>query len=304
MFVIQPRKDQNRKPSVSLGAVFKLQGKNKFSGDNDKDPEDSHYILPTTTVSKDRRSKGGRGNSFASSAYLSSDPDWQWENEYDPMFPNEYDKALKELRERRDKEAEEDEEKRKKNKDLNEEGDDSIELSSTSKRDDNERGGLGGVTIAPPPNLDKGFSDSFKPLAPSRNVPASGSGANAAARIMAKYGYKEGQGLGKKEQGMATALQVEKTSHRTGRIIHEKDRVGVVNMSMMKTPSLLSASYMDEESMSDHEMDNGSEEPPSTSADTGGVKEDMFTQPLQPPMNENQRTDVTKNPSKVVVLKV
>ncbi|CAG7832248.1 unnamed protein product, partial [Allacma fusca] len=50
-----------------------------------------------------------------------------------------------------------------------------------------------------------------------------GSGASAAARIMAKYGYKEGQGLGKMQQGMATALQVEKTSHRTGRIIHEKD---------------------------------------------------------------------------------
>ena len=40
---------------------------------------------------------------------------------------------------------------------------------------------------------------------------------------MAKYGYKEGQGLGKKEQGMSIALQVEKTSKRGGKIIHEKD---------------------------------------------------------------------------------
>ena len=40
---------------------------------------------------------------------------------------------------------------------------------------------------------------------------------------MAKYGYKEGQGLGKSEQGMSTALYVEKTSKRGGKIIHEKD---------------------------------------------------------------------------------
>ena len=40
---------------------------------------------------------------------------------------------------------------------------------------------------------------------------------------MAKYGYKKGQGLGKKEQGMSTALFVEKTSKRGGKIIHEKD---------------------------------------------------------------------------------
>lgn len=40
---------------------------------------------------------------------------------------------------------------------------------------------------------------------------------------MAKYGFKEGQGLGKQEQGMSQALQVEKTSKRGGKIIHEND---------------------------------------------------------------------------------
>ncbi|ESO99544.1 hypothetical protein LOTGIDRAFT_113486 [Lottia gigantea] len=46
---------------------------------------------------------------------------------------------------------------------------------------------------------------------------------SVASKIMAKYGYKEGQGLGKKEQGISTALYVEKTSKRGGKIIHEKD---------------------------------------------------------------------------------
>lgn len=47
-----------------------------------------------------------------------------------------------------------------------------------------------------------------------------------AEKMMAKMGYKEGEGLGRNNQGMSIALQVEKTGKRSGRIIHEKDAPG------------------------------------------------------------------------------
>lgn len=40
---------------------------------------------------------------------------------------------------------------------------------------------------------------------------------------MAKMGYRHGSGLGRDEQGMSMALQVEKTSRRGGKILHERD---------------------------------------------------------------------------------
>ncbi|VEL33608.1 unnamed protein product [Protopolystoma xenopodis] len=43
--------------------------------------------------------------------------------------------------------------------------------------------------------------------------------------MMARMGYREGQGLGREGQGMSTALVVEKTSRRGGKIIHERDRL-------------------------------------------------------------------------------
>ena len=44
-------------------------------------------------------------------------------------------------------------------------------------------------------------------------------GGTVAHKIMQKYGFREGQGLGKHEQGLSTALSVEKTSKRGGKII-------------------------------------------------------------------------------------
>lgn len=85
-----------------------------------------------------------------------------------------------------------------------------IEENKPPEEEVEEKPRGGGVAIAPPPSLQE-------------QVIPKAYGASVAAKIMAKYGFKEGQGLGKKEQGISMALQVEKTSKRGGRIVHEKD---------------------------------------------------------------------------------
>ncbi|GFY38511.1 uncharacterized protein TNIN_403231 [Trichonephila inaurata madagascariensis] len=88
--------------------------------------------------------------------------------------------------------------------------------------------------IAPPPSLME--SNEKKEPAAIPTTPFT-SGSSVAARIMAKYGFKEGQGLGKKEQGMSHALQVEKTSKRGGKIIHEKILLSLLKCSHHLLPS-------------------------------------------------------------------
>ncbi|KAH9363530.1 hypothetical protein HPB48_005937 [Haemaphysalis longicornis] len=147
--------------------------------------------------------------------------DWDVRLEYDPLWPNDYEKLNKERRERKEKEDRKHE--------------DRLVRAGQSERDrDKDRprgdenspprpprgGGSTGVAIAPPPSLVQDSGSRDEPGTPSR--PGLGSG-SVAQRIMARYGYKAGQGLGKQEQGMSQALQVEKTSKRGGKIIHERD---------------------------------------------------------------------------------
>ncbi|XP_039482720.1 splicing factor 45 isoform X2 [Drosophila santomea] len=165
--------------------------------------------------------------------------DWDATDEYDPQWPNEYEK-LKEKTNGSDKNrgfvcgSEEKEIDRKRGRvgrrevhrdevlapNLKFTGfgqrqlDDDIYLPSAGSV-----AKQGGATIAPPPSLQEISIDSGCEV--TNSIPYSAS--SVAAKIMAKYGFKDGQGLGKSEQGMAIALQVEKTSKRGGRIIHEKD---------------------------------------------------------------------------------
>ncbi|KAF8570806.1 hypothetical protein P879_04152 [Paragonimus westermani] len=60
-----------------------------------------------------------------------------------------------------------------------------------------------------------------------------------AAKMMARMGYREGQGLGRESQGMSTALVVEKTSRRGGKIIHERDQQRQQQSTQQQPPNSL-----------------------------------------------------------------
>jgi splicing factor 45 len=149
--------------------------------------------------------------------------DWQG-IEYDPSIPNEYEKIIKERREK-DKErrdSRKDDRKRHKlsgfggRQNLSDEEEEFKPAASNRS---------GGAMIAPPPSL-QDFTAGNSSNGSNSMAQISGYGSSSVAqKIMAKYGFKDGQGLGKQEQGMSVALQVEKTSKRGGRIIHEKELI-------------------------------------------------------------------------------
>ncbi|XP_070192224.1 splicing factor 45-like isoform X3 [Littorina saxatilis] len=173
-------------------------------------------------------------------------------DEYNPLVPNEYEELVKKKKEKKDEERRKDNEERRQKRGPG----DGKELDSMRKRKEEEeeeeidrsRGGGGGAAIAPPPSV---LEDTEVKGSASVDKPEGMNMLNSVAtKIMAKYGYREGQGLGKSEQGMSTALYVEKTSKRGGKIIHEKDlpKVSLIpeslafkepssNTNIMKNPS-------------------------------------------------------------------
>nr|AEE62404.1 unknown [Dendroctonus ponderosae] len=268
--VTQPKRDQARK--ASLAPVINLKSK--------KDDEE-----PPTFAKPDNRLP-----ILGATGIYSNELDWKVIDEYDPLWPNEYEKVVKEIRDNRDKENDRDRDKDrdrdrdrdrkdKKRKSRFNDPDDTLprtlaiapptlQMSQppvasgfagrwTAEDEEEERPKpvrpSGGAAIAPPPSLQESTPDPL-PIIPNK-AQAAGYGGSVAAKIMARYGFKEGQGLGRMEQGMSSALQVEKTSKRGGRIVHEKD--------IMPPP------------------------PPLDSADR-----------KDPPI-----TEIVKNPSKVVLLK-
>lgn len=145
------------------------------------------------------------------------------EDEYNPAIPNEYEKIVKERRERNKKE---DGRKRHRSPSPTTRKSGFGGRAPISDEDEGFKPSMGtsgraGTAIAPPKSLQESspMSDN-KIMIP--NINSYGASA-VAAKIMAKYGFKDGQGLGKQEQGISMALQVEKTSKRGGRIIHEKE---------------------------------------------------------------------------------
>lgn len=102
--VTQPKREQLRK--VSLAPVIDLKSK--------RDEDDIYGFSKNTPKTKVETKVPIIGSS---SAY-SSEYDWNVVDEYDPLWPNEYEKVVKEMREARDRDRDrgEKDEKRKERK--------------------------------------------------------------------------------------------------------------------------------------------------------------------------------------------
>ncbi|KAM9312854.1 splicing factor 45 [Gastrophryne carolinensis] len=194
----------------------------------------------------------------APSGYSAGDVLVPLADEYDPVFPNEFDKVVKRQREERQRQRElerqkEIEEREKRRKDRHEASgfsrrpDPESDEEEDFERERRKRPAVGGAAIAPPTSLVEKDRESYddeprpRPPVPKAAIPPpmydepeperprsptgpsnsflANMGGTVAHKIMQKYGFREGQGLGKHEQGLSTALSVEKTSKRGGKII-------------------------------------------------------------------------------------
>lgn len=204
-----------------------------------------------------------------------NDMEWDFQDEYEPLKPNDYEKIMKE---RREKAADD----MKRTRDRKRRQPEPSGFAARPASEDEEEykkptsnaGGAKGTAIAPPPSLQENVE---REAGRDAGINAYGS-SSVAAKIMARYGFKDGQGLGKQEQGMSIALQVEKTSKRGGRIIHEKELK--VETQMMPPTGFLMAK-------------------PQSAPIPGSIT------PLQQrgEQSEQSITEIIKSPSKVVLLR-
>lgn len=230
----QAKREQFRKGAV-LAPVVNLKSR--------RDDQDEMPPPPAISIMPNKEGK----SPITTGSLLGGE--WDIRQEYDPAWPNDYEKIMREKREKKDRDRGDDRHKHSDDKDRDSNHPYSNKHSrrrrdrdrdkertremmernreeEIDREEDRSKRGMGfGAAIAPPPSLME-TAEKKEPLPPPPFSGASfqsGLGTSVAARIMAKYGFKEGQGLGKQEQGMSQALQVEKTSKRGGKIIHEKD---------------------------------------------------------------------------------
>lgn len=203
----QPTREQARK--ASLAPVIDLKSKSR--------DDDIYPILKTSVVTPP--SYNSPLPIISSLSNISSEYDWDVVGEYDPLWPNEYEKVVKEMWDQRerdnDKQDDRDRKRERRKKSRFADNEESLSQSPPPQMSVPSLTGFAGrwaeeeeeeprieakprtstgVAIAPPPSLQEAVEI---PSVASLAQPAPSYGASSvAAKIMAKYGFKEGQGLG------------------------------------------------------------------------------------------------------------
>ena len=171
--------------------------------------------------------------------------------EYDPARPNDYEdyrrekkkKAMEaEMKRELDKrrhEEERDRERQEREKERERDRFDQTPLNISGEEAWKRRaamsggGGKLGRSSSPPGN--NGFSMGTSETS-GLGVGAGGQ-MTAAERMMAKMGWKQGQGLGKSEQGITTPLMAKKTDRRAGVIVNASEKKVVKGVSISGEPT-------------------------------------------------------------------
>eukprot|EP00210_Caulerpa_lentillifera_P004821 g4603.t1 len=133
------------------------------------------------------------------------------EDEYDPAKPNDYEEVMR-ARERKKQEAEMEAERQEQLK---------RELEE-KERIEKERRERSREERANSPAHDTGLISGTTPSAPDVGSSCEGKGMNLAQKMLEKFGWKEGEGLGKERQGIATPLIAQKTDNRSAVIVKAK----------------------------------------------------------------------------------
>ncbi|XP_010478461.1 PREDICTED: DNA-damage-repair/toleration protein DRT111, chloroplastic-like [Camelina sativa] len=160
--------------------------------------------------------------------------------EYDPARPNDYEeykretkrKAMEaEMKRELDKRRQEEEERDKREREERErDNSDPSRLNISGEEAWKRRAAMSGggkrrSSSPPTPGNVDGFS-----IGKSETIGlgvGAGGQMTAAQRMMAKMGWKQGQGLGKSEQGITTPLMAKKTDRRAGVIVNASEHKSV-----------------------------------------------------------------------------